>query len=245
MIVFILPPVAQPLSYHHFADSRRIWGIPNFFNVVTNLPFSVIGLIGLYEAIKAQVRLGIRITYIMLFMGVALTAFGSAYYHCQPNNDTLIWDRLPLTIVFMSLLSAIISEIWNPRLGIGLLIPLVSLGIGSVWWWHLTESRGQGDLRPYLFIQFYPILFIPLLLLLFYRPELKPNIHILAWVVVWYVIAKIFEQFDEPIYRFLPISGHSLKHLAAGVSTWYFVLLVRRNHESASPPGGIYRKRGI
>lgn len=243
--VVILPPISQPLAYHHFADSRRIWGIANFFNVVTNLPFLIIGLIGLHYVLERHVRLGIRISYTILFTGVFLTALGSAYYHYDPNNDTLVWDRLPLTIVFMSLLSATIAEIWNPRLGTVLLFPLVILGIASVWWWHFTESRGLGDLRPYLFVQFYPVFFIPLLLWLFYSPDQNSKIRILVWVVVWYIIAKIFEQFDELIYRYFPISGHSLKHLAAAISTWYFVLLFRGNYRTKPPRSNVRGSESI
>jgi ceramidase len=230
--IFVIPPIPQPLSYHQFGDSRRIWGISNFFNVVTNFPFILTGSIGLYSVAKSSSRLAIRITYGVLFIGVVLTGFGSAFYHLEPNNNTLVWDRYPMTIVFMALLSATIYEVWSPRMGTRLLAPFLILGIGSVWWWHFTEKRGAGDLRLYLFVQFYPVLFIPLLLWLFYRPALRMPIRILSWVVFWYVLAKVFEQFDSSIYRVFPISGHSLKHLAAAVSTWYFVLLFRRNYYS-------------
>src|SRR6185312_12923546 len=105
---FLIPPVAQPLSYHHFADTRTISGIPNFFNVLTNFPFLITGAIGLFTVAKSSVRPEIRATYALLFAGVLITAFGSAYYHWRPSNDTLVWDRIPMTIVFMSLLSATI-----------------------------------------------------------------------------------------------------------------------------------------
>ena len=231
---FLFPPVAQPQSYHHFADTRKIWGIPNFLNVLTNFPFFITGAIGLLTVAKESVRPGIRAPYVMLFTGVLFTALGSAYYHWQPNNDTLVWDRVPMTIVFMSLLSATISEVWSQRLGHGILLPLIFIGLASVWWWHYTELNGNGDLRPYLLVQFYPAIFIPLLLCLFYRPGLKRIVHALLWVVFWYLIAKVFEQLDLFIYRFLPISGHSLKHLAAALSTWYFVVLFRRVRDAHS-----------
>ena len=228
--VFLVPPIAQPLSFHHFADDRSLWGIPNFGNVASNLPFLIVAVVGLATVTRAAVSPAIKVTYIVLFLGVLLTGLGSAYYHWHPNNDTLVWDRIPMTIVFMSLLSATLSELVNRPLGIGLLFPLVAVGVGSVLWWHYTETLGKGDLRLYFWVQFYPMLAIPLILWLFYTPAIKPALHCLSWVVVWYVIAKVFEKFDYPIYRTIGISGHTLKHLAAAVSTGYFVLLFRRQY---------------
>jgi hypothetical protein len=49
-------------------------------------------------------------------------------------------------------------------------------------------------------------------------------------VVVWYVIAKVLEREDWQIYGMGGrVSGHRLKHLAAGVSTLYLVRLFRVN----------------
>jgi hypothetical protein len=140
------------------------------------------------------------------------------------------WDRIPITIVFMSFLSATAAELVNRRLGIRLLRPLVPVVIGSVLWWHYTETIGRGDLRLYGWVQFYPMLAIPLLLWLYYRPAVKTILPILVWIVVWYVIAKVFEAFDFPIYRAIGVSGHTLKHLAAAVTTWYFVMLFRKQY---------------
>lgn len=32
------------------------------------------------------------------YIGVAAVGFGSAYYHLQPNDSTLVWDRLPVSL---------------------------------------------------------------------------------------------------------------------------------------------------
>lgn len=169
--------------------------------------------------------------YGVLFAGILLTGLGSAYYHYNPNNDSLIYDRIPMTIVFMSLLSATIAELIDTRLGTRLLSLLVAIGVSSVLWWHYTESLGRGDLRLYGLVQYYPMLFIPLILLLFRSPTSNKGISCLIWAVVWYVIAKLLEKFDREIYSTLRfISGHSLKHLAAAVSTWYLVRLFEQKH---------------
>ena len=228
--VFLLPPVPQSLSFHHFADTRPWLGIPNLGNVASNLPFVFVGLTGLWLTQKAPVAGSIRMIYAMLFIGVVLTGLGSAWYHSNPNNDTLVWDRIPMTIVFMSLFSATVAELISLKSGTRLLIPLVLTGIASVWWWHYSEGQGHGDLRLYYLVQYYPMLFIPLILWLFYDPAHKSTLKVLSWVVIWYVIAKLLEQLDQAIYAAISISGHTLKHLAAAVSTWYFVLMFRQKY---------------
>lgn len=222
---FFIPPVAQSLAFHRFADTRPFWGIPNFGNVAGNLPFLIIGLYGLVLVARSPVPGVIRAIYVLLFFGVVLTGLGSAYYHWHPDNDTLVWDRIPMTIVFMSFLSATVADLVSRRLGGRLLVPLVLVGVGSVLWWQYTETIGKGDLRLYGWVQFYPMLAIPLLLWLYYRPAVRTIMPSLIWIVVWYLIAKGLEAADYPIYGAIGVSGHSLKHLAAAVSTWYFVQL--------------------
>jgi hypothetical protein len=227
IFVFLLPPIAQSPDFHHFADTRSLWGIPNVGNVVSNFPFLLTGMYGLATVRRAPVSISVRFTYSLLFIGVILTGVGSAYYHLHPNNDTLVWDRIPMTIVFMSFLAATVAELVSRPAGARLLLPLVAVGVGSVLWWHYTESLGKGDLRLYGWVQYYPMVAIPLLLGLYFRPSVKAILPSLLWIVAWYVIAKVLEQLDIPIYRAIGISGHSLKHVAAAVSTGYFIRLFR------------------
>ena len=88
-----LPPLLQNQAYHQFADQRELLGIPNFWNVVSNLLFVVVGAVGL-------LRFHRDATTTVLFAGIFLTGFGSSYYHLDPNDSTLFWDRLPMTICF-------------------------------------------------------------------------------------------------------------------------------------------------
>ena len=228
--IFLFPPFGQQLSFHHFADDRSWYGIPNVVNVLSNIPFLFVSVFGLATVIRQPVPTAIRVVYIVLFVGVLLTGVGSAYYHWNPNNDTLVWDRIPMTIVFMALLSATISELISKKLGVQLLLPFLVVGIGSVLWWHYTETQGRGDLRLYMWVQFFPMLVLPLLLWLYYDKIQAPALRSLGWIVVWYVVAKVFEQMDQPIYMATGISGHTFKHLAAAVSTWYFVVLFKRKY---------------
>jgi hypothetical protein len=229
VVVLFLPAVPQDPAFHSFADQRTLWGIPNFANVASNLPFLVIGVIGLSRVARAGVP-AMGWIYGVLFVGVLLTGLGSAYYHWHPDNDRLVWDRIPMTIVFMSLLAATFAELLDRQLGFGLLFPLVGVGVGSVLYWHWTEVRAHGDLRWYGLVQFYPMLLIPLLLSLYWSPAQKVTIRSLGWVVVWYVVAKILEAEDRPVYAAIGVSGHTLKHLAAAVSTGYFVQLFTKKY---------------
>jgi len=230
LVPFFMVPVPQVLGYHHFADRRSLWGIPNCLNVLSNLPFVVVGVVGFGAMLKATVSSPVAWIYGVLFMGVLLTGFGSAYYHWHPDNNTLVWDRIPMTLVFMSLLAATVAELVSRRTGSVLFVPLLLAGVGSVLYWHWTELQGHGDLRWYGLVQFYPVLFIPLLLWLFYDSAYKEAIVSLVWVVVWYVLAKGLESLDRLIYDAIWVSGHTLKHLAAAVSTAYLVQMFQRKY---------------
>lgn len=131
-----------------------------------------------------------------------------------------------MTIAFLGLLSAIISERIDRGLGLRLLGPLVLLGLASVIYWNRTELAGAGDLRPYVLVQFGTLL-LTLVLLLF--PPRFTGTRYLIYAFGFYVLAKVFEQLDVPIYNTLRIlSGHTLKHLAAATAIAWIVIAV--NH---------------
>lgn len=162
--ITLVPAIPQDVRYHDFADQRGFLGIPNFADVLSNLPFIIVGILGLWTLRRGTPRGGIEellLPYRIFFIGVLLTGFGSAYYHWSPNNQTLVWDRLPMTIAFMAFFSALVGESMSLRAGQRLLWPLLISGIASVAWWHFTEQAGRGDLRPYILVQFLPILLIP------------------------------------------------------------------------------------
>jgi hypothetical protein len=224
--VMMHAPIAQPADYHAFADQRNIRGIPNFWNVISNLPFLIVGLMGTVE-IVTRPALPLKTLYLTFFAGTCLVAFGSAYYHFAPSNQSLVWDRLPMAVVFMAFFSIIVADRINQRLGRAIFVPLLVLGIGSVVYWYWTEATGQGDLRPYVIAQFLPMVLIPLILLLF---PARPSQSRLIWAVLGaYVLAKILELADEQLFALTAaISGHALKHVAAALGAYLFLLAVRR-----------------
>ncbi|MES1225448.1 MAG: alkaline phytoceramidase, partial [Bacteroidota bacterium] len=230
-IAAMIKPMPQSNSYHNFADRRTIAGIPNFFSVVSNLPFLFVGLYGLTMLRKSTALRSINSMYAILFTGIFLTGLGSAYYHYAPDNNSLVYDRIPMTIVFMAFLSAAIAAWIDVKAGTRLIAPLLLTGVASVLWWHYTELQHAGDLRFYGFIQFYPMLIIPLIFWLFASAVNNKGLLLLVWVIVWYVAAKLFETFDAPLYKATGfISGHSLKHIAAAIATWCIVRFFDRKY---------------
>ena len=230
VIALLLPPLPQPQAYHNFADHRAWLGIPNFGDVASNLPFAVIGLCGLILLfIPSAVRFSDpreRWLYVVMFAGLILTAFGSAYYHLAPGNARLVWDRIPIMIVFMALLAAVIAERVSVRAGLCLFPVLQVAGVGSVLLWRAGELRGHGDLRFYAAVQVYAILILLLVLLL---PPSYTRGSDFAVVVGLYVLAKILEEADRQVFALgHVVSGHTLKHLAAATAGYWILRMLQK-----------------
>lgn len=221
-LMLLLQPFGQNPEYHNFADKRPFFGVPNFLDVGSNLAFLVVGIAGLIVCFRN--RLGnMRNAWIILFAGVALVSVGSAYYHWNPNNQTLVWDRLPMTIGFMALFAALLGEYIGERLGKFLLAPLLLLGFSSVVYWHWFD-----DLRFYIWVQLIPLLTIPVIMLL-YRPKYSHQWMLLA-ALGFYALAKITELSDEQIFALSQnlISGHTIKHLLSALGCLIILLMLQK-----------------
>ena len=232
VITFFLPPIAQSLSYHNFADHRAWLGIPNFNDVASNLPFAIVGICGLMVMFTPGVTKFAdgreRWFYLVMFFALVLTAFGSGYYHLAPGNARLVWDRIPIMIVFMALLAAVIAERVRVRVGLALFPILEIVGVASVLYWRSSELRGHGDLRLYAAVQVYAVLILLLALLL---PPKYTRGSDFAIIVGFYALAKTFEAADHQIFSVGHIvSGHTLKHLAAA-SAGYWILRMLKKRE--------------
>jgi Ceramidase len=205
LALLLLPPIPQNQDYHQFADKRALLGVPNFWNVVSNIPFIVIGAMGLRQSHRDP-------AIILLFLGILLTGFGSSYYHLDPSDRTLFWDRLPMAISFMAILAITIEERVNASAGAVLLLPSTAIGVLSLLLWRWT-----GDLRLYVWVQFFPCLALPLLFLVL-PPKYSGTFY---WLIAaaLYALAKLFEFYDRAIYSAGSIlSGHTLKHFAAAAA---------------------------
>lgn len=221
--IFFIEPIPQDLSYHSFNDQNLIFNIPNFWNVLSNLPFLIVGILGI-KTIKSlnSISYNQQRAFNTFFIGVALVAFGSGYYHISPSNESLLWDRLPMTIAFMALFSLVVDEFISEKLSELMFFPLVFLGGFSVLYWNYTELQGHGDLRMYVVVQFLPMILIPIILLIFKPKAIQVKGY---WLLLLaYLLAKLLEYFDKEIHEVLVvISGHSLKHVMAAYGVWLFL----------------------
>ncbi len=223
---FFLPVIRQPQEYHNFADARSWLGIPRAADVLSNLPFLAVGLLGLWRLRSAPRPLSRVVTACLyfIFAGFFLTGFGSAYYHWEPNDARLVWDRLPMTIAFSGVLGALFALRVSERSGAIMLVLMLVVGPASVFYWQLT-----GDLSIYGEVQFGALAVLLVLLLLAKNAD-DP----FPWwtLLAWYVAAKILEDADAAIWRITGglFAGHALKHLAAAAGGLALVRSLRRSH---------------
>ncbi len=222
ILIFIQGPIPQNLEYHNFSDQRSFGLMSNFFDVLSNLPFLFVGIAGMIFVRKNYSKLPFSLSWFFVFFGVFLVAPGSAYYHLAPDNPRLVWDRLPMTIGFMSLVSAMVA----PKLKIikeaPFLFLLLFFGIFSIWYWVQFQ-----DLRVYILVQLAPIVLV--LLMSFLEKSLKEYRKYLLLAFVFYIFAKITESYDDEIFSIFFLSGHSLKHVLAAVSVVSFYYMCKKS----------------
>lgn len=238
LAAWLLPPFAQPQAYHHYADQRVWLGVPHAADVLSNLPFLIVGALGLRFTFFGwrHVNRGTFADqcaawpYALLFLGVTLTAFGSSWYHAQPNDATLVWDRLPMALAFAGLVAGTLADRALPRIA-WLLLAFAAVGAGSVIYWTVS-----ANLAPYLVVQ---VGFIAAALIatacLDSNYTHANRVYAAAGL---YAVAMIFERLDHQVYSLLGgwISGHTLKHLIActAILVVYAMLRARRFQIAAS-----------
>ena len=239
LAALLVPAMPQPLSYHEFADCRTIFGVANFLNVVSNLPFLIGGAMGLQVIWSGRATFidpREQLPFLVFFLGALLTCFGSAYYHGAPDNARLVWDRLPMTLGFAGLVAAAVAERVDLKLGLRSLWPLLLLGVVTVVYWYGTERLGRGNVIPYGAYQGWSIVVI-VVLLFAYPARRYSHGGLLGWAAVWYGLAKVFETFDLQVYRLLggTLSGHTIKHVMASFAVFAIVRQLRVRHRIPAP----------
>ncbi len=226
----IYGPIAQPAEYHNFADKSTHWGIHHFLDVLSNLGFALVGLWGwlcLRPYRSHQEMVNAWSGYWLFFIGLCLTALGSGYYHLDPDNASLVWDRIPIALTCAGLLAGVTADVWKKNT-FALSVVLAILAIVSVIWWYVSETRGAGDLRFYLLFQIAALILVPLWQWLYSRPSYE-RLYFGAAVLL-YLLAKVSEVYDYQIASVLgEITGHTLKHVFATLAAAFIVIsLIRR-----------------
>lgn len=228
------PAIPQPLEYHNFADKRSVLGIPYFYNVISNIGFIIIGVQGVmhtsYPAFQSFQEEREKLIYRLFFLSTILGGIGSAYYHLHPNNITLLWDRLPMMLAFISMVSAIIAERFSVHLGYQCFMPFIIVSIGSLIYWEYTEIRGHGDLRLFGLIQLWISIFVPLIL--WNRPNSYSGNTYLWQAVIGLGLARTTEIFDHGIYVMTNhlVSGHTFKHIFLTFSAFTILKYLKKRH---------------
>jgi hypothetical protein len=247
LVALILAPrVPLGRHYHDFADQRTIFAIPNAQDVLSNVPFVIVGVWGFLWLLGESSKLTFldqreRIPYRLFFIGVALTGIGSFWYHLAPSNFRLPWDLLPMTCAFISIVVAMFMERVDVKLGLLASFPLLLLGAASVAYWYFSEAQGHGDYKFYLFVQFFSPVVCALIIGLF--PPRYSGMRYLVLVFCLFVVAKLCESFDQQIYSLGHlVSGHALKHEIAAVACYGILRMLKArgpvvwNQSSATPP---------
>ena len=241
LAITLLPPLPEPQSFQGLADKRSFLGIPNFMNVVSNVPFLLVGAWALRFIVRDGANgrmfadLRERWPYLVCFFAVACTSVGSSYYHLEIDRAGLFWDRLPMAIGFMAVFAAVIVERVNARLGLRLLVPLLLLGAASVIYWRWSALYATENLLPYALVQYGSIAAV-LVLCGVYRSRYTHGAYTVH-VVAIYGLAKLAEVLDWQIYALGGlVSGHTLKHLIAAFATfWLGRMLYLRSIAAGRP----------
>ena len=202
-------PEQDPIAYFDFADKRQFFGVANFWDVISNLAFLIVGGLGLFATTRND-----RLLFSSLAVASVLTCMGSSYFHLNPNPETLFWDRLPMTIAFAAIIGLIVSDRVNVKAGRLSFYFFSCYGLVSVTGWHF----GWFTLKPYIALQGGCMIFTVLALAAFRRSRHLSD-GLLFRVSLFYFLAKVFELQDEKIFNLTgQVSGHSLKHVAAAIA---------------------------
>jgi len=226
ILAIFLPSIQQDQNYHNFADQRALFGVNNAFDTLSNLAFIIVGILGLFNFYNnkfIKISNSFSVILNLFFISIILTGLGSGYYHLSPNDFTLVFDRLALTLVFTFILAMLANVRISERSGFHTLAELIILAPLTVLIWNYN-----GNLTPYAVLQFGGIIIIVLTLLLTKAQKQSPCF---ASLIILYGFAKLAEFYDVEIFKLSQnlISGHTLKHLIGALAVLIFVLPLHKN----------------
>ncbi len=230
--VLALGGASQNQAFHAFANTDA-FGIAHFGNVASNLPYLVVGLIGLGAVRRRWIEIGgwaVGGPFVALFAGFALVTFGSASYHAAPTDASLAWDRAPMTIIFGAGLAMVLADRVLPRRAAPpMLLALLLFGLAAVVAWRYAD-----DLRLYRIDQGLGTLVALSAAALF--PGRVTHLGLALAMVAIFGAATMCEAFDREIYTALggAVSGHVIKHLGAALAGVPAILMITRFDVGAS-----------
>jgi hypothetical protein len=249
----VLPAGEHP---HGFADQRALWGIPCAWDVLSNVPFAVAGVWGLWalrRLASGALDPASRAMATLFFVGLLCTAVGSGAYHWTPQDAGLLWDRLGMVLPFAGMLGLAAASRVSQRAGWAAAGTVLWAGPLAVVWWRHT-----GNLMPWAVVQLGGMLVV-LGLACLPRRDGTLGVHLGA-VIALYAAAKLFEGADHAVFDATHqwVSGHSIKHVLAAGAAWPVLLALaavrnsaergvphatRRGQNGAHAVGGVRRAR--
>ena len=214
----LLPATGLPAGYHDFADQRTLLGLPHALDVLSNLPFAVMGAWGLWWLRRVPLdRLGTAQRGLagLLFIGLIATAFCSSGYHLDPHDAGLCIDRVGMSLAFAGLLGLAAADRISARAGVALaaLVAVAAPATALVAWLG-------GNMTPWAVLQGGGLVLLAALALR--RPQPRALGFSIIGVIAFYAVAKALELADAPVFALTQqlISGHSAKHLVAALAGW-------------------------
>ena len=216
------PALPASAHQHGFADQRTLWGIPCAMDVLSNLPFAIAGVWGLWALRRLAPGALDRTSHTLgtlFFAGLLCTAAGSSVYHWRPLDAGLLWDRLGMVLPFAGLLGLAAAGRVSDRAGWALAGAVLLTGPLAVLWWAHT-----GNLMPWAVVQLGGMLVV-LVLACLPRRDGALAVHLGA-VIGLYAVAKLFEAADHAVFdaTYQWLSGHSMKHVLAAGAAWPVLL---------------------
>ena len=215
------PHVPQADHYHDFADQRPLLGLVNAADVLSNLPFLLLGVWGLLATCKTPAETlrsqGGTPWLLLVFGGLVLTALGSSYYHLLPGDVRVFWDRMGMVPVFAGVLGLALQSLLNTRSAWLSALCVLLGGPLALWIWLQT-----GQLLPWAVLQGAGM--VLLVVLAVWQQRSPPAAQLIRWplaaIVAWYALAKLFELGDAAVWAGSGhlVAGHALKHLAAALA---------------------------
>jgi hypothetical protein len=242
-VALLGPSVAQPANYHDFADQRS-WGwLPHAMDVLSNLPFALWGMVGIWallRAVRGQAVSAAAATMAGLFFGgLWVTTAVSAAYHLQPGDAGLVWDRGGMVLAFAGLLGLAAMRAVSTRAGMVLATAVIVLGPLSVYAWSLN-----GNVLPWAVLQGGGMALILGFACL--RPAQARELPVRwALLIAIYALAKLLELGDHAVYEWTGhlVSGHSLKHMVAACAAWPVVSALLAAREIRAESTAAFKKQ--
>ncbi len=226
LLACLAPAVAQFQNYHAFADQRAWGGLPHAADVLSNLPFALLGMWGGALCWRATGRLPVAqwCMALLFFAGLVVTAVCSSLYHLAPDDTRLLLDRGGMVLPFAGLLGLAACRQISARAGQGLAGTVLLLGWASIGYW-----QASANVLPWGVLQFGGM---ALLLVMARLDAVQPGGLDIRWGLLLglYAVAKALELLDAPIYQWSAhaVSGHSLKHVVAACAALPVMAALRR-----------------